>query len=269
MIKQQAVFVMFLFVVTSELAIVGSFSIANAQNATLGPNNFTGTQAVNVERGDAIIGVTNDGGGKGVHGIGGIGGQFETGTGWILLGRGQGWDRFFVDSLGNTTTRGALRVDGAVSVGGAEPVAVDAPGIVGGRLQILPDGTVGIGTPTPSSVYKLDVAGDVNVRRRLDVAGDVNVGGSLSAGLQYVDSAIITVLPRSVGSVFAACPPGKKVIGGGFDIGGAGAYAARTLASTPGTNNPSRWIVRVSNEPGAFGGADIIVMATAVCASLR
>jgi hypothetical protein len=35
------------------------------------------------------------------------------------------------------------------------------------------------------------------------------------------------------------------------------------------TGFPWRWIVRVSNEPGAFGGADVEIRATAVCAALR
>jgi hypothetical protein len=256
--KRKTILVMFLFVVVVLLFTAEALiDITNAQlpTPTLGANSFTGTQSVSVSSGSAVVAVTSDPNGKAVHGIGGVGGQFETGTGIILLGRGQGYDRFSVDSVGNTSTRGSLRVDRAVSIGGGDTVAVDAPGVVGGRLQILPSGTVGIGTPNPLSSSKLDVAGDVNVR------------GSLSVALEYVDSATVTVSPRTIGSAVATCPAGKRVIGGGFDIGGPGVNATRTLASTPGTN-PGRWIVRISNDPGPVGGANISVTATAVCARI-
>src|SRR6476660_9851955 len=72
-------------VVVSTFIDVALNGMSNAQPATLGPNNFTGTQSVNVQTGNAIVAVTGDASGKAVHGIGGIGGQFETGTGFILL----------------------------------------------------------------------------------------------------------------------------------------------------------------------------------------
>jgi hypothetical protein len=135
---------------------------------------------------------------------------------------------------------------------------VDAPGVVGGRFQILPNGIVTIGTTSPL----------FGASTKLDVAGDVSIRGKLQLDLQYVDSAPITVTPRTMGSVHAACPGGKHAMGGGFDIGGPGVNAARTLPSWPGTGGPSRWIVRVAKDPGPIGGSDITVVATAVCASI-
>jgi hypothetical protein len=236
--------------------------VTNAQppTPTLGANSFTGTQSVSVTSGSAVVAVTNDPNGRAVHGIGGVGGQFETGTGFILFGRGRGHDRFFVDSAGNTTTRGGLRVDGGVSVGGGEAVAVDAPGVVGGRLQILPSGTVSIGTPNPLPSAKLDVAGDVNVRGSLSVAQ-----GSLSVALEHVHSPDVTVSPQRSGNAVATCPAGKQVIGGGFALSGA-VVSTQTLGSTPLTN-PDRWSAFVRNEAGS-GGADIRVKAIAICARI-
>jgi hypothetical protein len=74
-----------------------------------------------------------------------------------------------------------LRVEGpaspggsAVSVGGNGDVAVDAPGIVGGRFIVTDGGRVGIGTPAPSE--KLSVAGGIQA----SVGGTIAVNGFAS-----------------------------------------------------------------------------------------
>ena len=52
---------------------------------------------------------------------------------------------------------GIIRSETGLSLGGAAPVAVDAPGVVGGRFSVLSNGTVGIGTATPRSILEAAV----------------------------------------------------------------------------------------------------------------
>lgn len=255
--------------------------------ATLGPNNFTGDQkitgsldlstsnitgvsatttnssffaagvrglataATGVTRG--VFGEATSPNGIGVHGIGGIGGQFESGTGAIIRGRGLGHDRFTLaangdmSNTGNLSTGGNLRVEGGVSVGGAATVAVDAPGVAGGRMTITPAGDVAIGSNIP--LAKLDVAGNLLVRGRLEI------------GTEYIESAAVTVAPHSKGTAVAICPGGgTKVLAGGISIGGPSAEDSKILEMT-WPNSKDRWVVRIAN----FGNNNISLIATAVC----
>jgi hypothetical protein len=231
--------------------------------ATLGANTFSSNQkvngAVNVTGNVSAGSVTANSAGTAVHGIGATGGQFETGTGVILRGRGLGWDRFSIAANGDTWMNGNLRVDGGVSVGGAGTVAVDAPGVVGGRLMITPAGNVGIGK-VPFA--KFDVNGGASI------SGDTFIGGALDIGATFIMSSPVTIAPRTMGTAIAICPAGAKVLSGGFDIGGPGVTAARTLTATwPASKD--RWRVDVANDPGPIGGANITVFATAVCARIK
>jgi hypothetical protein len=65
-----------------------------------------------------VYGASDSPSGIGVHGIGAVGGQFETGNGNIFVGRGQGSNRVTIDSLGNTATSGAITSTGAMNAGG-------------------------------------------------------------------------------------------------------------------------------------------------------
>jgi hypothetical protein len=112
-----------------------------------------------------VYGASESPSGIGVHGIGQTGGQFESGTGLILRGRGFGSDQFTIDAGGN------MRLSGGFSAGGTGLVQIDAPGIAGGRFTILPNGNVGINKASPTAT--LDVGGAANV------SGSVNVGSSL------------------------------------------------------------------------------------------
>jgi hypothetical protein len=62
-----------------------------------------------------VYGTSSSSGGIGVHGIGFIGGQFETGnsSGAILIGRGLGSTRFRVDPLGKVFADGGFQTGGA------------------------------------------------------------------------------------------------------------------------------------------------------------
>ena len=52
---------------------------------------------------------------------------------------------------------GTIRSETGLSLGGTAPVAVDAPGIAGGRFSVLSNGTVGIGTAAPRSILEAAV----------------------------------------------------------------------------------------------------------------
>ncbi len=86
-------------------------------------------------------------------------------------------------------TMGTIRSEvGGLSLGGNSPVAVDAPGIIGGRLAILSNGNVGINNPSPTT--NLDVVGNINasgslIGSNLVVAGGgvINGGITTSAGI--------------------------------------------------------------------------------------
>jgi hypothetical protein len=69
---------------------------------------------------------------------------------------------------------GAIRSENGLSLGGNAPVMVDAPGIIGGRLTILPNGNIGIDNPNPST--NLDVHGNIDASGAL-IGGSLNVGG--------------------------------------------------------------------------------------------
>jgi hypothetical protein len=234
---------------TSNIAGISS-TTSNTSFFAVGVQGLA-TGAAGVTRG--VFGRSSSPNGIGVHGIGSIGGQFETGTGNILVGRGLGLDRFVLAANGDMSTKGSLRVDNNVSIGGSGTIGIDLPGEVGGRLQIEPNGNVGIGTNQPHT--------------KVSVRGDAEVVGILDIG-QYTESAAVTVTPRTTGDAVAVCSPGRKVLAGGFLISGPGATAARTLIATwPASKD--RWKVEVANDPGPIGGADITVIASAICARIK
>jgi len=91
---------------------------------------------------------------------------------------GPGTPAMTIDTLGNVdVSAGLMRIDnGGLSLGGAAPVAVDAPGTVGGRFAILANGNVGINNPAPAST--LDVAGNAHISgsaavSSLQIHGDI------------------------------------------------------------------------------------------------
>jgi len=65
------------------------------------------------------------------------------------------------DPAAKLHVNGKLRVENEVSVGGTGVFEVDAPAVPGGRLKILADGKVGIGTNDPKE--KLHVAGNLRI----------------------------------------------------------------------------------------------------------
>jgi len=87
-----------------------------------------------------VYGASDSPSGIGVHGIGAIGGQFETCNGSIFVGRGQGANRVTIDSLGNTATNGAITASGAMTAGGGVFTAVS-----GGTTAVFASSDTGTG----------------------------------------------------------------------------------------------------------------------------
>jgi hypothetical protein len=186
------------------------------------------TGTTGVTRG--VYGVADSPSGIGVHGIAATGGQFETGisTGNILVGRGLGSTRFTISPVGNVHTTGNLRVDGAVSVGGGGLVQVDAPGIIGGRFTILPNGNVGINNPNPAN--------------RLVVIGN-NVGGATAIVGQAAPAAI-----PGTGVQGTAGADGTGVAGTANVPGGCGSLELCFATGVSGTASGSPFNVGVSGS---------------------
>jgi len=136
----------------------------------------TGTSGVT--RG--VYGAADSPSGIGVHGIGQTGGQFETGTGSIFVGRGQGATRVTMDSLGNTYTSGALSTGGAITAGSGFFTSVTAGatglfassdtgvGVFGlGAIGLIGEGSTGVyGIATPGGTAGY-FSGDVQLTGRI------------------------------------------------------------------------------------------------------
>jgi hypothetical protein len=87
-----------------------------------------------------VYGASDSPSGIGVHGIGAVGGQFETGNGNIFVGRGVGHTQVTIDANGNTATNGAMTAGGAVTAGGGLFTAVK-----GGTTGVFASSDTGTG----------------------------------------------------------------------------------------------------------------------------
>jgi len=111
---------------------------------------------------------------------------------------------------------GAVRAETGLYLGGNAPVAVDAPGVPGGRLTILANGNVGINNPSPTTT--LDVHGNIDASGSL-IGGNLNVsgGGVINGGL--VTSAGITT-GAGVGVGAGLSVTGNTTLSGSLQIKG-------------------------------------------------
>ncbi len=84
---------------------------------------------------------------------------------------------------------GGFRVENEVSVGGANTFSIDAPGVLGGRFQVMPNGNIGLGNNNPTSA-KLQFGNDLGNKITLFDNGNnsaygfgmnSNTGGNLCA----------------------------------------------------------------------------------------
>lgn len=146
--------------------------------ATLGSNTFTGNQDIS---GSMFVGNPNGVGVDAVSGIVGVRGSTGVG-GFAIVGSAP------ANGIAGQFN-GAVRVEGPLSVGGAGTVGVDAPGVVGGRLQILPNGNIGVGSPNPlnklevttNSAAAIDGTGSVGVRGNANMNGGFGIVGNANA----------------------------------------------------------------------------------------
>jgi hypothetical protein len=102
---------------------------------------------------------------------------------------------------------GIMRSESGLSLGGNASVAVDAPGVVGGRLAVLANGNVGINNPNPAAT--------------LDVAGSVRIGGDVAMSSN----------PRMFFSGFLVGNLGNEPVLGGFFVPDRNIVITRVSAS--------------------------------------
>jgi hypothetical protein len=165
---------------------------------------------------------------------------------------------------------GSVRVEGGFSQSSASLFDVDAPFVPGGRLRILQDGRVGIGTTTPSA--KLHVNGN------LTTSGDVRTDAGFSQGgngLFEVDAPGVPggrmkVLPNGNVGLGVTSPAARLHVGGDIFVGNVTNPAFPGSASLYVENNfgfpqnsfrvdgsQNDLFIVAASAPGAFTGAGI------------
>ena len=122
------------------------------------------------------------------------------------------------------------------------------------RFTLTQAGTVGIGTPTPSALYKLDVqSGSINSSGGLCIAGDCKTAWSQVGGSQWTNGSggIISYAGGSVGIGIASPVYTLDVNGGvnGFRAKAATASAGDTIATFE-NNSTIQMIVRGNGNVG-------------------
>jgi hypothetical protein len=221
----------------STLFVLGNFAVSNTQQSVVGD---MGCGAV---FGGVGFGVHPNVGCTGYSLLGGDGNTyFNRPTGGALLFRENNTTEMILTSggaLGIGTlnplytlhVNGGIRGETALSLGGNAPVAVDAPGIVGGRFTVLANGKVGIANPNPQAT--LDVAGSVNssslTTQSLSINGDtplsnaprmtftVSLPGSMASNPSpvgyFVPDRAITIVRASVGATAGSgCSSAASVV---------------------------------------------------------
>jgi hypothetical protein len=184
-------------------------------------------------------------------------------------------------------TIGTIRSEtGGLSLGGNAPLSVDAPGIARGHFAVLSNGNVGINNPNPTNT--LDVHGggsftapvafasnqtfpgtaQLNANNSFTgnqtVNGNLSVSGITSFGTVYVESAPVTIPPKSTGTAIVICPAGQNAISGGFDFNTPGNAGRVVTASW--TASKDRWRVDAVNDGQNL---NLSLIATAICANVQ
>jgi hypothetical protein len=118
---------------------------------------------------------------------------------------------------------GTIRSETGLSLGGTAPVAVDAPGIAGGRFSVLSNGTVGIGTAAPRSILEAAVYAPAALGPALTLTNSGTGHTGAASALDFNSYA-----PSSIGT-----------------------YNPSARIAAVDANNYSNDIVFSSNQPGA------------------
>ena len=142
-----------------------------------------------------------------------------------------------------------------LGTGGAEPLHLGTENTV--RLTIVPgSGNVGIGTPTPNALYRLDVAGKVNTSTGFCINGDCKTAWSEIGGAssQWTTTPTTTKISYNSGNVGVGTSDPLFSL----DVNG-GTNAFRAKASTSGSGDAiasfenSSGIVGIMRANGNFG----------------
>ena len=207
----------------------------------------TGTSGVT--RG--VYGASDSPSGIGVHGIGAIGGQFETGNGTIFVGRGQGANRVIIDSLGNTSTTGGISAGNGLTAS-ASGVAVTGVSTGSGGVGIDGFGDIGVagtsGTTGGSGVRGGSSDGT-------GVAGNDTAGGFGVAGTS-VTGAGVYGYSHSERGVRGASDSGPGVFGAstsGYGVQGVGSAADGVNGSTSSVNASGVAGINTTSGAGVYG----------------
>ena len=205
-----------------------------------------------------VYGASDSPSGIGVHGIGAVGGQFETGNGTIFLGRGQGANRITIDSLGNTSTTGGISAGNGVTAL-ASGVGVEGVSTGSGGVGVDGFGDIGVaGNSSASGGHGVQggSSGGVGVEGNDAAGGDGVVGTSVSGrgvfGFSHSERGVHGISDTGPG-VFGSSSSGYGVQGVGSTADGVnGITNAANVSGVAGINNTSgAGVYGLSN--GGFG----------------
>ena len=143
-----------------------------------------------------------------------------------------------------------------VSTGGAEPLHLGTENTI--RMTILPvSGSVGFGTTTPNSSYRVDVSGKVNASTGLCIAGDCKTAWSQVGG---GGSSQWTTIPSTTNIAYSGGNVGVGTSSPVFSMdvnGGVNAFRAKAASASSGdavaSFENSSGIVGIVRANGNFG----------------
>jgi hypothetical protein len=181
-----------------------------------------------------VYGASDSPSGIGVHGIGAVGGQFETGNGSIFVGRGVGHTQVTIDANGNTVTNGTVTSGGAMTAGGGVFTAV-----TGGTTAVFANSDTGTGVFGSGGIGVLGDSSNGDGVHGINGAGASGVAGINNGGGQGIYGA-------AMGST------GQGVHGESFATGGSNGFGPDGVDGISHSANGSG-VAGVNDAPGGTG----------------